>query len=78
MSIMNVFRKTPEGIFHHWGSELMNRVLDNGHPRHVDPIWPLWNLLDLSPEGRGDAIIPRQNFEHRYFSKYVLGESIDV
>ena len=24
-----------------------------GQPRHADLTWPLWNLLDLTPEGRG-------------------------
>ena len=74
LSIMNVFRRTPEGIFHSWGSELLSRPMENGHPRHVDPIWTLWNLLDLTPEGRGDAIVPRQNYEHATFSSRVLGE----
>ncbi len=74
VSIMNVFCRTPEGIFHTWGSELLSRPMDNGHPRHVDSIWPMWNLLDMTPEGRGDAIIPRQDFEHAYFSREVLGE----
>jgi len=23
------------------------------NPRGVDPIWPLWNLLDYTPDGRG-------------------------
>ena len=22
-------------------------------PRHVDSLWPLWNVLELTPEGRG-------------------------
>jgi predicted dithiol-disulfide oxidoreductase (DUF899 family) len=21
--------------------------------RHVDSIWPIWNVLDVTPEGRG-------------------------
>ncbi len=21
--------------------------------RHMDMMWPLWNILDLTPEGRG-------------------------
>lgn len=75
VSVMNVFRRTPEGIFHFWGSELLTRPLPNGHPRHVDIVWPLWNLLDMTPEGRGDAIVPKQDYEHRYFSREVLGES---
>lgn len=75
VSIMNVFRKTPEGIVHFWASELVSYPMDNGHPRHVDPVWPLWNLLDMTPDGRGDAPAPSQNYEHRYFSKNILGES---
>jgi predicted dithiol-disulfide oxidoreductase (DUF899 family) len=22
-------------------------------PRHVDSIWPIWNVLDMTPQGRG-------------------------
>ena len=72
VSAMNVFRKTPNGIFHFWASELSSRPMANGHPRHVDMIWPLWNLLDMTPQGRGDALVPKQDFEHRYFSENVL------
>ncbi len=77
VSVMNVFRKTADGIFHCWASELLSRPLPNGHPRHADMFWPLWNLLDMTPQGRGEAIIPKQDFEHRYFSKNILGESAD-
>jgi predicted dithiol-disulfide oxidoreductase (DUF899 family) len=29
--------------------------LDPGrHPRQVDLFWPLWAVLDITPEGRGD------------------------
>jgi predicted dithiol-disulfide oxidoreductase (DUF899 family) len=28
-------------------------------PRHVDMLWPLWNLLDLTPEGRGKDWYPK-------------------
>jgi predicted dithiol-disulfide oxidoreductase (DUF899 family) len=24
-------------------------------PRHVDSIWPIWNVLDLTPSGRDVA-----------------------
>ncbi len=76
-SIMNVFAKTEDGVFHTWGSELLRRPMDNGHPRHVDSFWPMWNLLDLTPGGRGDAIIPRQDFEHHYFTRHVLDQRED-
>ncbi|MDX1482165.1 MAG: DUF899 family protein [Woeseiaceae bacterium] len=75
VSCMNAFRRTADGIFHFWASELLSRPMDNGHPRHVDSIWPMWNLLDMTPQGRGDAIIPKQDYEHRYFTQHVLGES---
>jgi predicted dithiol-disulfide oxidoreductase (DUF899 family) len=26
-----------------------------GEPRHVDLIWSIWNVLDMTPGGRGDA-----------------------
>ena len=75
VSCMNVFRSTPDGIFHFWASELLSRPMENGHPRHVDIVWPMWNLLDMTPDGRGDVLVPKQDFEHRYFSKHVLGEA---
>lgn len=75
VSVMNVFKKTPDGIFHFWASELLSRPLPNAHPRHVDMVWPLWNLLDMTPQGRGDAVVPKQDYEHRYFSANILGES---
>ena len=71
VSMMNAFRKTPEGIFHTWGSELVGHPKENGHPSHVDAVWPFWNLLDMTPEGRGDRAIPKQDYEHAYFSEHV-------
>lgn len=74
VSMMNVFRKTPEGVFHTWGSELVGHPMENGHPRHVDSVWPMWNLLDMTPDGRGERSIPVQNYEHAYFSEHVFRE----
>jgi predicted dithiol-disulfide oxidoreductase (DUF899 family) len=73
VTMMNVFRKTPDGIFHTWGSELVGHPKENGHPCHVDTVWPFWNLLDMTPDGRGERSVPIQNYEHVYFSKHVLG-----
>lgn len=71
VSMMNVFKKTPEGVFHTWGSELVGHPKANGHPCHVDIVWPYWNLLDMTPEGRGESAIPIQDYEHTYFSENV-------
>jgi len=74
VSMMNVFRKTPDGIFHTWGSEIVSHPMENGHPRHVDSVWLYWNLLDLTPDGRGEGSVPIQDYEHAYFSEHILGD----
>jgi predicted dithiol-disulfide oxidoreductase (DUF899 family) len=71
VSMMNAFRKTPEGVFHTWGSELVSHPKENGHPCHVDMVWPYWNLLDMIPEGRGEGSVPIQDYEHAYFTRNV-------
>ena len=51
--MLNVFRRDPDTIRHFWGSELLNAPTDGEEdPRHVGTIEPLWNLFDLTPEGR--------------------------
>lgn len=59
----NVFVKRNDGIFHFWGSELLYRPYEDGDRRHVDALWPLWNVLDLTPEGRGDQWYPALSYE---------------
>jgi predicted dithiol-disulfide oxidoreductase (DUF899 family) len=75
VSMMNCFRKTADGIFHTWGSEMVSHPMENGHPRHVDVVWLYWNLLDMTPDGRPDRSVPIQDYEHTYFSERVLGET---
>jgi predicted dithiol-disulfide oxidoreductase (DUF899 family) len=39
---------------HFWLSDLAYIGGDPGqHPRHVDYMWPVWTILNRSPEGRG-------------------------
>ncbi len=53
--MMNVFTRKGGTIRHTWGSELAYAPRDPGQdPRHIDLIWPLWGVLDLTPDGRGD------------------------
>jgi predicted dithiol-disulfide oxidoreductase (DUF899 family) len=53
MPMLNVFHRDGETIRHHWGSELLYAPVEPGQdPRHVGTLEPLWNLLDLVPEGR--------------------------
>jgi predicted dithiol-disulfide oxidoreductase (DUF899 family) len=51
--VLNVFHRDDDAIRHFWATELMFAPADPGqHPRHVGTIEPLWNLFDLTPEGR--------------------------
>jgi predicted dithiol-disulfide oxidoreductase (DUF899 family) len=53
--ILNVFHREGDEIRHFWGTELMWAPADPGQdPRHVGTLEPLWNLFDLTPEGRPD------------------------
>jgi predicted dithiol-disulfide oxidoreductase (DUF899 family) len=52
--ILNVFVRDGEELRHTWATELMFAPRDEGEDaRHVDSIWPVWNVLDMTPEGRG-------------------------
>ncbi len=54
ISVVNVFHRTGNAIHHSYNSELIFVPSEDGqHPRHVDLIWPLWTVFDLTPEGRG-------------------------
>jgi len=53
-SIIHVFVKRPTGVHHFYSSELNFLPAESGqNTRHIDLMWPLWNVLDLTPEGRG-------------------------
>ena len=53
--MLNVFHQDTDAIRHFWGSELFYAPADPGQdPRHVGTLEPLWNLFDLTPEGRPD------------------------
>jgi predicted dithiol-disulfide oxidoreductase (DUF899 family) len=45
MPMLNVFHRDNDTIRHFWSTELL-------YARHVGTLEPLWNLFDLTPEGR--------------------------
>ena len=56
---INVFRRTKNGMFHTYNTELLYAPSEPGmHPRHADMLWPLWNMFDLTPDGRGTDWFP--------------------
>jgi predicted dithiol-disulfide oxidoreductase (DUF899 family) len=63
--ILNVFTRDGDGFRHRWATELMFAPRDEGQdPRHVDLIWPMWSVLDMTPAGRANsAQIPAGHYE---------------
>ena len=63
MPALNVFVRRNGKISHFYNTELMFAGSDPGQdPRHVDMIWPLWNLFDVTPEGRGEKWNPKLSY----------------
>ena len=55
MPMLNVFQRRGKVISHFWGSEMLYSPPERGQEyRHNDALDSLWNMLDLTPEGRGD------------------------
>jgi predicted dithiol-disulfide oxidoreductase (DUF899 family) len=51
--MLSVFHRDGQTIRHFWSTELFYAPTDSGQdPRHVGTLEPLWNLFDLTPEGR--------------------------
>jgi predicted dithiol-disulfide oxidoreductase (DUF899 family) len=63
MPIATVFARRDGKIHHFWSSELFLVPPDPGQDkRHVDFMWPLWSILDLTPEGRGTDWSPKLEY----------------
>jgi predicted dithiol-disulfide oxidoreductase (DUF899 family) len=62
--VMHVFEKKDGRIFHFWGTELPGN--------HVDTVWPYWNLMDFTPQGRPDIPTPPQKFRSEFLEKNYL------
>ncbi len=65
LPILNVFVRDGDQFRHAWASELMFAPRDEGQdPRHVDLIWPMWQLLDMTPGGRpGQSDFPSLRYD---------------
>jgi predicted dithiol-disulfide oxidoreductase (DUF899 family) len=63
--VLNVFTRTGDVFRHRWATELMFAPREEGEdPRHVDSIWPIWNVLDMTPGGRGvESSFPSLSYE---------------
>ena len=63
--ILNVFVRDGEEIRHAWATELMFAPREEGmEARHVDLIWPIWSVLDMTPQGReGEEPFPSLDYQ---------------
>lgn len=66
--VMHVFTKQDGKIMHFWGTEPMGGLWLN----HLDTVWPYWNLMDYTPEGRPDIPTPPQNFTSEFLETNYL------
>lgn len=64
--VMHVFTRKHGDIHHFWGTELQGN--------HVDTVWPYWNLMDMTPEGRPDLPTPPQDFRSEFLEKHYLNQ----
>ena len=66
LPVMHVFTRRDGKIFHFWGTETSSN--------HLDTVWPYWNLMDFTPEGRPDHLIAPQNFRSEFLEKNYLNQ----
>ena len=64
MPMMHVWTKQGDAVRHFWGSELFYHQDPQwqNHPRHLDILWPVWNLFDLTPGGRDPDWYPKNAY----------------
>jgi len=63
LPMLNVFVRRKGKIHHFYATELQFMPPEKGqNQRHIDMMWPLWNLLDLTPEGRGADWYPSLDY----------------
>jgi predicted dithiol-disulfide oxidoreductase (DUF899 family) len=64
MPSLNVFGRRGGKIHHVYCTELVFLPGDHGqNQRHIDMAWPLWNLLDFTPDGRGADWFPQLSYK---------------
>jgi len=61
---MNVFTRGDGTIRHFWSGEMTGSTADPGQdPRGAPDPAPLWLVLDMTPEGRGEDWYPKLDYE---------------
>ena len=61
---LNVFVRRDGKNYHTYNTELFFAPKEPGMDgRHVDSIWPIWNMFDFTPEGRGTDWYPKLSYD---------------
>ena len=61
--VLHVFERVGGDIYHFYATELAFLKADPGqNQRHIDMMWPLWNVLDMVREGRGADWYPSLSY----------------
>ncbi|GLS19595.1 hypothetical protein GCM10007874_26120 [Labrys miyagiensis] len=61
---LNIFTRRDGTIRHFWGSEMTGDAADPGQdPRGAPELAPLWNFLDMTPEGRDPHWYPKLDYK---------------
>ena len=66
LPVLHVFTRRNGRIFHFWGTESTSN--------HLDTVWPYWNLMDFTPEGRPDILTPPQDFRSEFLETHYLSK----
>ena len=63
LPVLSLFVRRDGKIYHSYSTELVFAPPEpRQNQRHIDMMWPLWDLLDLTPEGRGANWYPRLTY----------------
>ena len=66
MPSLNVFVRRDGAIRHFFHTELLFAKEEKGqNARHIDMAWPLWNVLDFTPGGRGGDWYPTLEYRSK-------------
>ena len=63
LPMLNVFKKTRNQVRHFYTTEIFFAPNEPGqHPRHMDFLFPMWALFDLTKEGRPNDWFPQTEY----------------
>jgi predicted dithiol-disulfide oxidoreductase (DUF899 family) len=61
--LLHVFVRRGPTVHHVYTTELFFAPPEPGqNPRHIDPMWPLWDVFDVTPEGRPEGWYPKLEY----------------